>query len=216
MKTRQGSPDIDKLQQDVYPISTMLQRILLTIAVFAISIVGGAASVAFMLDRHEEIGAVAVNGWTTFPDIGTPEAAPYSKARMARDGLLSLGRAEGLTFVARRDSENRQLLRECSYTITGSTPPSRFWTLFAADKSLLALNSGKNRHPATHSRNILRQPDNSFVITFAPHPAPGNWVLLNGKGEMAFLLKLYDTPPETGSDLTGIELPRIVRGSCNG
>jgi hypothetical protein len=194
----------------------MLQRIFLTLFVLAVSIGGGAASVWYLLGTQEGIGALTVGGWTAFPKIGTPEADPYSKARIARDGVLSLGRAEGLTFVAERDSEGRPLRRDCSYNVTGSTPPARFWTLFAADKSLVVLDNGNGRHPATHSREILRRTDNSFTVAFGPHPVAGNWIPVAGAGPMTFLLTLYDTPIETSTGMEGIQLPQVTRTVCDG
>ncbi|HWK65451.1 MAG TPA: DUF1214 domain-containing protein [Rhizobiaceae bacterium] len=194
----------------------MLERIFLTLFVLAVSIGGGAASVWYVLGTQQGIGALSVGSWTAFPKIGTPEADPYSKARIAREGVLSLGRAEGLTFIAERDSEGRPLRRDCSYNIVGSTPPARFWTLFAADKSLVVLNVGEGRLPAIHSQEILRQADNSFAIAFGPHPAAGNWVRVNGAGPMTFLLTLYDTPIETSTGIDGIVLPQVTRTVCDG
>ncbi|MGI6851538.1 DUF1214 domain-containing protein [Mesorhizobium sp. 1B3] len=194
----------------------MLQRIFLTLFVFAASVGGGAASVWYILGTQEGIGALTIGGWTAFPKIGTPGADPYSKARIAREGVLSLGRAEGLTFIAERDSDGRPLRRDCSYSVKGSTPPARFWTLFAADKSLVVLDDGGARFPATHSQEILRRADNSFIIAFGPHPVAGNWIPIKGTGPMTFLLTLYDTPIETNTGIDGIELPQVTRTVCDG
>jgi len=193
----------------------MLQRILLTFFVLLIAIGGGAASVWYLLQSQEGIGALTIGGWTAFPNIGTPGADPYSKARIAREGVLSLGRAEGLTFIAERDSGGDLLKRNCSYRVEGSTPPARFWTLFAADESLAALDTGRGRPPATQSQEILRQPDNTFSIAFGPRPVPGNWIPVAGSGSMMFLLTLYDTPVEASSGIGDIELPQVLRTACD-
>lgn len=193
----------------------MVQRILLILFVLVIAIGGGATSVWYVLNSQAGVGALTVDGWTAFPRIGTPEADPYSKARIAREGVLSLGRAEGLTFVAEHDSDGNTLRRNCSYQVTGTTPPARFWTMFAADQSLVALQEGE-RVPATHSQEILRRADNSFTVAFGPHPAPGNWVSVAGAGPMTLLLTLYDTPIETNTGIEGIQLPRVKRTGCDG
>ena len=194
----------------------MLQRIFLILFVLTISIGGGAASVWYLLSSQEGIGALTVGSWTAFPKIGTPDADPYSKARVAREGVLSLGRAEGLTFVAEQDSDGRPLRRDCSYTIAGTTPPARFWTLFAADKSLVVLSNGKGPAPATNSQQILRAVDDTFAIALGPHPAAGNWIPVGGIGPMTFLLTLYDTPIETSTGSEGIQLPQVKRTTCDG
>ncbi|TIQ00823.1 MAG: DUF1214 domain-containing protein, partial [Mesorhizobium sp.] len=96
-----------------------------------------------------------------FPDIGTQAADPYSKARVAREGVLALGQAEGLSFVAERDSDGELLKRQCAYEIEGGFPTARFWTLYAADRSLSVVETGKPRLAALQSYQVLRQPDNS-------------------------------------------------------
>jgi hypothetical protein len=194
----------------------MLQRIVFILFVLAVAIGGGAASVWYLLRSQEGIGALTIGGWTAFPTIGTPDADPYSRARIAREGVLSLGRAEGLTFIAERDSAGDPLRRNCSYRVEGATPPARFWTLFASDRTLDVLDTGRARPPATHSQEILRQPDNSFLIAFGPHPLPGNWIRVTGSGPMTFLLTLYDTPVDAASGITGIELPQVLRTACDG
>ncbi|WP_269932224.1 DUF1214 domain-containing protein [Aminobacter sp. HY435] len=193
----------------------MLKQSLLIGLALAIAIGGGAASVRMVLDRQEGIGAVSVGSWTAFPDIGTPEADPYSKARVARDGILALGRAEGLAFVAERDADGANLRRECTYLIDGSLPVARFWTLYASDKAQNALKPATRRDPALHSLEVLRQPDNTIEIAVGAQAVPGNWLAVSGVGEMNLVLTLYDTPIASSTGLSDIQMPRIVRGQCN-
>ena len=134
----------------------MLKTAFLTFVVLCISIVGGGASVWYTLKANESIGAVTVGEWTAFPLIGTPDADPYSKARVAREGLLALGRAEGLSFSAQRDSAGETLRRECSYRIEGAVPSARFWTLYAADAAGNVIRAGERRSAALHSYQLLR------------------------------------------------------------
>lgn len=193
----------------------MLKQSLLIVIALAVAVGGGAASVAMVLDSQEGIGAVTVGPWTAFPDIGTPDADPYSKARVARDGMLALGRAEGLSFVADRDSSGVTLRSECSYRVEGSLPVARFWTFYATDKAQMTLKSGMRRDPSMHSFEILHQPDNSIEIAVGARPEPGNWLPVSGSGEMNLVLTLYDTPVASSTGLSGIEMPRIVRVQCN-
>src|SRR5262245_13147218 len=101
----------------------MFRTVLLTLATLAIAIGGGAGSVWYALNAQEGVGAVTIGSWTAYPDMGAPDADPYSKARQARLGLLPLGRAEGLAFIATRDAAGAPLSTQCSYLIEGSTPP---------------------------------------------------------------------------------------------
>jgi hypothetical protein len=193
----------------------MLKQSLLIALALAVAVGGGAASVGMVLNSQEGIGAVSVGPWTAFPDIGTPDADPYSKARVARDGVLALGRAEGLSFVADRDSTGVTLRSECSYRLEGSLPVARFWTLYATDRAHMALKSGIRRDASMHSLEVLRQPDNSISVSVGARPEPGNWLAVEGVGAMNLVLTLYDTPIASSTGLSGIEMPRIVRVQCN-
>jgi hypothetical protein len=193
----------------------MLKTAFLTFVVLAISIVGGGASVWYTLKANERVGAVTIGEWTAFPLIGTPDADPYSKARVARDGLLALGRAEGLSFSAQRDSGGEKLRRECSYRIEGPVPSARFWTLYAADAAGSVIRAGTRRSAALHSYQLLRLADNSVSISAGAHPSPGNWLGLSGAGPMTLVLTFFDTPIAASTGASDIVLPSIVKVGCD-
>ncbi|MGX8008812.1 DUF1214 domain-containing protein [Mesorhizobium sp. ORM8.1] len=193
----------------------MLKTALLTLISLAIAIGLGGYSVWYALNAQDGVGAIRIGRWTAFPDVGSLAADPYSKARVAREGVLALGRAEGLTFVAERDEAGEPLKRECAYTIQGSYPTARFWTLYAADQSLGVIGTGKPRQAALQSYEVLRQADNAVVISVGSRPAPGNWLLTNGSGKMYFVLTFYDTPIASSTGLSDVTLPRILKAGCN-
>ncbi|RWK19161.1 MAG: DUF1214 domain-containing protein [Mesorhizobium sp.] len=193
----------------------MLRNAFLTLLSLAIAIGLGGGSVWYALNAQDGVGAIRIGQWTAFPEIGTQTADPYSKARVAREGVLALGRAEGLTFVAERDETGEPLKRQCAYTIEGSYPTARFWTLYAADQSLGVIGTGKARQAALQSYEVLRQPDNAVAISVGERPAPGNWLLTSGFGRMYFVLTFYDTPIATSTGLSDVTLPRILKAGCH-
>lgn len=193
----------------------MLKTALLVLFTLVIAIGGGAASVWYVLDAQKGVGAVTIGSWTAYPDMGTPGADPYSKARVAREGVLALGRAEGLTFTAQRDSSGQRLRRQCSYRIEGEVPSARFWTLHASDDAGAVIGSDKPRPAALHSYNAIRTTDNSISVAVGRHPAPGNWLALSGSGPMSFVLTLYDTTIATSTDLDDIALPQVRKVGCD-
>ena len=193
----------------------MLRTVLLVLVAVTTAIGVGAGSVWLALESQEGVGAVTVSGWTVFPNIGTPDADPYSKARVAREGVLALGRAEGLTFIAQRDSSGARLRRDCSYLVEGTAPLSRFWTLYVADDHLAVLPTRRLRAPAIHSIGLLRSADNSFAITVSRRPSPGNWLSVEGDGHFLIALTLYDTPVGSSSGVDDVELPQVLRGDCD-
>ena len=193
----------------------MFRTAFLILIVLAVAIGGGAASVWYALRSQEGIGAVEVGGWTAFPNIGTGDADPYSRARTSRDAILTLGRAEGLSFVAQRDSGGDPLLRQCTYTIEGFVPPARFWTLYAQDEAKTAIPSGRARQSALQSGQLLRMPDNSVSITADANAQPGNWLALSGSGAMSLVLTLYDTTIAGSTGLSGLDMPQILKAGCH-
>ena len=56
--------------------ASMLKTALLALLTLTIAIGGGAASLWYVLDTQDGVGAVSIGGWTAFPDIGTPNADP--------------------------------------------------------------------------------------------------------------------------------------------
>jgi hypothetical protein len=193
----------------------MLRVVSLIFLAVAVALGVGAGSVWWALQSQEGIGAVTIGGWTTFPNIGTPDADPYAKARVAREGQLALGRAEGLVFIAQRDSSGARLLRQCTYAIEGTTPTSRFWTLYIGDEDLTVLDTGRARAPAIASAGLLRSEDNSFALAISPHATPGNWLPTTGEGFFTVVLTLYDTPIASSSGIEAVELPQVLRIGCD-
>jgi len=193
----------------------MLKTAFLIALTLIVAIGGGAASVWYALKAREGVGAVTIGGWTAYPDIGTPDSDPYSRARVARAGLLALGRAEGLAFVAQRDSNGDRLVRGCRYTLEGTVPPARFWTLYAADEAMMAIASGTRRASAIQSYEVLRQPDNSLIVSVSANPSPGNWLRVAGSGPMYFVLTLYDSPIASSTGIENVGLPQVLKAGCD-
>lgn len=193
----------------------MLRTGLLTLLTLVIAIGGGGVSVWYALSVQEGVGAVTIGGWTAYPEMGTPDADPYSKARVARDGLLVLGRAEGLAFVAQHDSTGETLRRECRYMVEGTIPPARLWTLYAIDARRVAIAAASHMPGVVNSYGVLFLPDNSLAITVGNLPAPGNWLATGGSGPMALVLTLYDTPIAGSTGMADIELPQVLKVGCD-
>ena len=88
---------------------------------------GGAVTWLSVQDERG-FGALRVGQWTAWPDAGSADADPYTDARIAVDGKVPLGAAEGVLFVAKHDGAGETLRRECDYRINGRLPAARYWT----------------------------------------------------------------------------------------
>ncbi|MGH6860837.1 MAG: DUF1214 domain-containing protein [Phyllobacterium sp.] len=194
----------------------MLRNVSLALFALAIAFGGGTLSAWYAVTRFDGFGALTIGQWTGHPDAGTPLSDPYAKARAAREGAFPLGQTEGLAFYAYRDDKGATLDRRCTYAVSGNSPNSRFWTLYAADRTLIALNPGAGRLPALHSRQILRSDSGQFAVNVSPQAQPGNWLATSGSGRMILVLTLYDTPVGSNSGLVDMTFPLVKRTSCDG
>lgn len=170
----------------------------------------------YAVNRFDGFGALTIGQWTGHPEAGTTLSDPYAKARAAREGAFPLGSAEGLAFYAYDDDKGAALDRRCTYTVRGNSPNSRFWTLYAADRALIALNPGISKLPALHSRQILRAENGQFTIAVSPQAQPGNWLATTGSGRMVLVMTLYDTPVGSNSGLVDMTFPAVTRVGCDG
>lgn len=189
-------------------------RFLIDLAVaIAIAAVVGISSAWFAVDRGRLFGSVNVSGWSAWPQEGSVDADPYSLAMLARTGEVPLGAGEGLSFTAEDDSASAPLSGRCIYEIVGETPPARMWTLTAYDATgRLMVNVA--RRLGFHSREILRDADGDFRITVAASVAPGNWLPIAAVDRFFLVLRLYDTPLATGSQIADLVMPEIRKVSC--
>ncbi|RST78961.1 DUF1214 domain-containing protein [Aquibium carbonis] len=192
-----------------------MMRLVLSVAlVFVLSIGGGAATVRYALDHLAALEGLTIGPWIAFPDRGSPDADPYSKARFSRKAELPLGPSEGLAFVAGVDSAGAALRRDCSYRIEGKAPAARFWTLHPSAESGTPPEPQAMRWPGLHSMQILRREDDSFEVTASPRPHPGNWLVTGGEGPLSLVFTLYDAPTIRNLDAARVDLPLIYRAGC--
>jgi hypothetical protein len=194
----------------------MIRTALLVLLTLAIAICGGAASVAFVLDRDMRLGAIRVGSWTAKPESGA--ANPYARAEAAVEGLLLLGRSEGLAFYAESDDSGGALRAECVYLLEGETPLARFWTLRTEPHDHAAANRRTKApaHGTLQSRTVLRNADNQIQITVGAAPAPGNWLRTDGSGRIRMVLTVYDALVQGAPSSETLEMPSITLVSCNG
>lgn len=179
-----------------------------------VAVVVGVSSAWYAVESGHVFGAVHVGGWTAWPDEGSPDADPYSLAMLARTGEVPLGAGEGLSFTAVTDNADNPLSGKCSYEIAGQTPAARLWTLSAYDAGGHLMANIAHR-PGFHSREIVREDNGDFVIRASSAVSPGNWLPIDGAVNFKLVLRLYDTPLTTGSQLASLSMPEIRKLVCS-
>lgn len=164
--------------------------------------------------ENQGFGALKVGAWTAWPDAGSAQADPYTTAKIAADGNVPLGAAEGVAFTASADGENQPLRRECSYQLLGKMPQARIWTLTAQNGDGRVLIDRLERPSTVLSSNVVWQSDETLSITSSRSHATGNWLPVDGNGPMRFVMRVYDSPVTSGAAVAELVLPAIKRVSC--
>jgi hypothetical protein len=159
------------------------------------------------------VDTIELGAWQAWPNAGTADADPYSRARLARTGEIPLGSGEGLVLLALTDDAGHPLTTACEYHVVGQTPPARLWTVAVEDRDGHVIES-ENGAAALGSDTLLRLPDGSFRIDLSARPQTGNWISTKNAGTFRVAVRLYDTTARTGTELTTLFMPRIVREGC--
>lgn len=160
------------------------------------------------------IDTIELGAWQAWPNAGTADADPYSRARLARTGEIPLGSGEGLVLLALTDDAGEPLTTTCDYRIVGQTPPARLWTVALEDPDGRVVEGANGEAAALGSDALLRAPDGSFEILLSDQPQSGNWISTHDAKRFRVVVRLYDTTARTGTELTTLFMPRIARQRC--
>lgn len=166
--------------------------------------------------RHgRRIGSVSIGPWSVSPREGTPEINPYQRADFARTGVVPMSAGQGVALNATRDASKHRLRRDCTYTISGSVPRARFWTMGVYDTEGYPLANAAERYAFT-SDSVLRDAEGTFSVTLSPDAQPGNWLPLSGTGRFSIVLRLYDSvvPGLGARELAALPVPSITAVGC--
>ena len=191
-----------------------MRFLFLTMLATALALSGGAWSAKVALERFEGSGILVAGPWHADRLAGSVDADPYSKARLAKGGNLTLGLGEGIAFRARTDSAGAELRRQCNYRVRGTPPPARAWTLapFDIDGRLVAVADTKPGW--LKSVNLLRSETNDVDLFVGPQAHAGNWLSTAGQGPLVLALTLYDTPASTDSGAARLTMPTVDLLGC--
>jgi hypothetical protein len=167
----------------------------------------GATSLAF--------GDVDVGGWHSDFTIGSKAADPYTRARVARHGLLALAKTEAVYLTRAADDDGQPLREACSYRLSGGAMPAGWWSVTLYDSaSMLPANND-----AALSIDASRAGAGAWeaVIAASPPDGGGLWISSRKAGRFDLTMRLY--MPEAGlltDPAAALNPPRIERLACEG
>ncbi|OLL39956.1 DUF1214 domain-containing protein [Bartonella henselae] len=187
----------------------MFVKIIIPFSIFVFSILCGTLSVDYILNSFNHFGRFTIGEWSAYPQMGTSNTDPYTRARAAKRGDISIGRTEGLIFQIWKDNHGRPLKPNCHYLLKGHIPETHLFTLYTADRSLKPYTSSKEIPFELYTNNIIYENDGSLRINISPTPQSGNWLATVSQKEFGLILTLYDTPIISATALQKLTMPSV-------
>ena len=158
----------------------------------------GAGSAWWVLRKARWAGSsVRVGPWTGSTLAGSTDADMYTRAKVALDSLLALGRDETMYYMARHDDVGQPLRSACSYRVEGLPPPARWWSITAYADDLFLFDAPNRQYSLNGSTARLDASGRFTLVT--GHKAMNGWHWLPTPGQRGLVLTLRLYNP--GSDL---------------
>jgi hypothetical protein len=154
--------------------------------------------------------------WLHDRSTGSVDAGPYTRARIARFGLLALNRNEALYYLADRDDEGNALREACTYEVDGAGLPSQWWslTLYAQD---MYLARNDDRAASVGTGHVAIAADGRWSVRVATQREDAaNWLSTRHAGDFTLGLRLYRPATALIEGKQVPELPSIHRLACAG
>lgn len=163
-------------------------------------------------------GRVDASGWHSDWTIGSEAANPWTRARIARHGLLALNKDEAVYFTRATDADGDRLTEACSYRVSGGAMPALWWSITLYDSTSYLPRNADNAlsYDLTDAAAAGDAADWSFTV--APKaPGEGGWMSSQAAGEFDLTLRLYKPTAALLADPEGVlAAPVIEKLSCGG
>lgn len=180
----------------------------------------GLASALFMAGlwpgaKPLDFGNVEAGGWRSDFAIGSENADLYTRARVARHGLLALAKSEAVYFTRTTDSSGDPLRADCEYGIFGGAMPAQWWSITLYDASS-KLPMNEDRALSIDATSISGDPEDWTALIAPERPESGlDWISSNNAGQFDLTLRLY-MPDEALIDdpQTALDPPLVEKLSC--
>jgi hypothetical protein len=158
---------------------------------------------------------VDIGGWQSDFAVGSEAADRYTRARIARHGLLALARTEAVYFVRDVDDRGRALTNDCRYRVAGGDLPAEWWsiTLYDGDSMLPANDDDALSVDAT----VLGEGAWDAIIAPSRPDEQTPWISSRGAREFDLTLRLYLPEDELFENpQASLSPPSIARLDCGG
>lgn len=156
-----------------------------------------------------------VGSWRSNLLAGSPDADMYTRASVAVNALLALGRDETMYFVAVSDEAGRPLRSNCSYRIEGVPPKARWWSITAYADDMFLFDA-PNKHYSLNGSTAKLNSQGQFSFATGPSPMDNtHWLPTSGARGLVLTLRLYNPEPALQASPASLSAPSIkLLGDC--
>jgi len=158
-------------------------------------------------------GQIKVGPWNTNLANGSKDADMYTRARVARYGLLALDKKETIYYTAGTDDAGEKLSGSCTYVVEGKDLAARWWsvTAYGPDSYLIPNDAGIYSFART---TVKREADGHYIVRVSPDRQEGNWVPVKAGESFDLTARFYNPEASVYAAPAAAELPRITKESC--
>lgn len=193
----------------------MLRRVLAWVGAILAGVVLGCASAWGALEFGRSSFFEEYGAWRHSRATGSAAAGPYTRAIIARDGLLALSAREALYFTIHQDDQGAALDETCTYELAGRAFAARWWsvTLYAADNYLAQNEDFAASIDASH---VSAGADGRWRARISTVRGDAIYWLSSRNARRNFSLTLRVYNPQRDFTATVDTLPTLTRISCLG
>jgi hypothetical protein len=153
--------------------------------------------------------SITVGAWKANMRAGSVDADMYTRASIAVNALLALGREETMYFVAAQDDSGRPLQSRCNYSVEGIPPQARWWSVTAYAKDLFLFDA-PNRQYSLNGSTAQLDAQGKFRLTIGPQQQGGTfWLPTPGDTSVILTLRLYNPSPQLQAAPGSLQAPSI-------
>lgn len=197
--------------------SARWRRMAIAAALYLGAVALGLGSAWWVLKKAPWLNkTMQVGAWKTNLQAGSTDADLYTRASVAVNALLALGRDETMYFVASTDDAGHTLRSTCSYRVSGTAPQARWWSITAYADDMFLFDA-PNQHYSLNGSTAKLDALGNFALVLGPKPSAGGefWIPTVGSGTAVLTLRLYNPAPELQASPASLVAPRIERlGDC--
>ena len=191
----------------------MLRRILAWIAAVIAGVVLGLVSAWAALQFGGATFTEQYGRWHFSRAAGSTGADPYTRAIIARAGLLALSAREAVYFSLYEDEHGRPLSESCVYELNGRPLDARWWSVtLYADDNFLAQNTD-----SAHSIDASRAGNDApWKMRISPVRGDAQYWLSSREARRGFVIMLRVYNPQRDFRPSEQALPVLTTISCAG